>query len=251
MEGYTTLASYYDRFVGADYEQIVGFICNKLKAYGNDPSLICDVGCGSGSVTLALLQKGFDMIGIDGSFEMLNEALIKRDSMDNGDRALFLCQQLPEFELFGTVDAIISTLDTINYITDEQDLDRLFYWYRNYLNPDGLLIFDVNSLYKFQEILNNNCDIYEDENVFLCWRSNFDGKICDHALSFFERDGDCYFRTDEEQKQRYYSIDEIKAFLAKYQFDLLELKDGYTNQEPTDESERLTFVARVRKENIE
>lgn len=248
MEGYSALAPYYDRFVGADYEQIIEFICNKINAYRSNSSLICDIGCGSGNVTLSLLQKGFDMIGVDGSYEMLNEALIKRDSMDNGSRALFLCQQLPEFELFGTVDVIISTLDTINYITEEEQLDRLFYWYRNYLNPDGLLIFDVNSLYKYNEILKNNCDILEDDDVFLAWRSNFDGKICEHALSFFEKDGDCYFRTDEEQKQCYYSVDQIKSLLDKYDFDLLELKDGYSEKEPTDKSERLTFVARVRKE---
>lgn len=251
MDSYMALAPYYDRFVGADYDRIIAFICARLESYCNEPSLICDIGCGSGTISLALLKKGYDMIGVDGSYEMLNEALMKRDSMDGGERALFLCQELPDFELYGTVDAIISTLDTVNYITDDQDLDRLFYWFRNYLNPDGLLIFDINSLYKYTSVLDNNCDVYEDDNVFLTWRSRFDGIYCDHALTIFEKDEDCYFRSDEEQKQRYYSIDEIKALLEKYQFDLLEIKDDYSEREPFENSARFTFVARVRKEFAE
>lgn len=249
MEGYTALAPFYDRFVGADYPKMVAYIAKKIREYKPDASLVCDLGCGSGSVTLALLEYGFDMIGIDGSFDMLAEAMNKREQLQNADKALFLCQELPEFELYGTVSTIVSTLDTFNYLTDAEDLDRLFYWLRNYLDPGGILIFDVNTLYKYQSVLDNNCDIYEDEEVFMAWRSKFDGKLCYHDLTFFEKDEDCYFRRDESQAQRYYSLEEIKALLNKYDFDLLEVADDYSDEAPHDQTQRYTIVAKVRKDS--
>ena len=125
MDQFTALAKYYDRFVGADYGKMADFIDHKIKEFFPSASLVCDIGCGSGTLTLALLEKGYDMIGIDGSVEMLSEAINKRAEVKNGDKALFLCQQLPEFELYGTVDCIVSTLDTLNYLTEETDLPVL------------------------------------------------------------------------------------------------------------------------------
>ncbi len=248
MNEFTALAQYYDRFVGADYEQIIDFIDNKLKQYYKEPSLVCDVGCGSGTVTLGLLDRGYDMIGIDGSTDMLMEAMDKKADMPDGERALFLCQQLPEFELYGTVDGIVSTLDTLNYITRPEDLERLFYWFQNYLNPGGILIFDINTLYKYQELLDQHCECYEDEDVFLAWHSQFDGVICNHQLTVFSQREALYERGDEEQTQRYYSVDEIKTFLDRYNFSLLEITDDYTDQHPSPKTQRLTFVAKKKEE---
>ncbi|PWM39364.1 MAG: SAM-dependent methyltransferase [Clostridiales bacterium] len=248
MNGFHALAHYYDRFVGADYGRIVGFIHENLQKYCGEGSLICDVGCGSGTVALKLLKKGYDLIGIDGSPEMLNEAIQKKDCLPQSDRILFLCQELPDFELFGTVDAIISTLDTLNYLTDEQQLHRLFYWFYNYLNPNGILIFDLNTLHKYRDVLDNNCDIFEEDGVFLNWRSQFDGMICSHSLTIFEKmPNGFYQRNDEEQFQRYYSMEEITAMLERYHFELLDICDCYSKSRPNDQSERLTFVARCKK----
>ncbi len=244
MNDFTALARYYDRFVGADYDGIVHFIDRKLKQYYSEPSLICDVGCGSGTVTLGLLKLGYDMIGIDGSTDMLMEAMDKKAELPSGERALFLCQQLPEFELYGTVDGIVSTLDTLNYLTEPEDLDRLFYWFQNYLNPGGILIFDINSLYKYQKLLDQHCECYEEEDVFLTWRSQFDGTLCSHQLSVFTPCDDLYDRSDEEQTQRYYSEKEIKSLLEKYGFILLEITDDYSDQKPGADSQRLTFIAK-------
>ena len=247
MNDFSELARYYDRFVGADYDKITSFVDEAIKKNFPNASLVCDVGCGSGTVTLALLQRGYDMIGIDGSAEMLAEAMNKRVDISNGERALFLCQQLPEFELYGTVDAIVSTLDTINYITNEEDLDRLFYWFRNYLNPQGILIFDINSLYKYQNVLENHCDAYEDEDVFFVWRSQFDGVYCNHQLTYFLKNANKYERRDEEQLQRYYSEEEVRLLLKKYGFSILGVFDDYTVQKSSSKTQRLTFV--VKKED--
>lgn len=244
MNEFTALARYYDRFVGADYEKIIHYVDQQLKKYSPMDALVCDIGCGSGTVTLGLLQLGYDMIGIDGSPDMLMEAMDKKAEIENADRALFLCQQLPEFELYGTVDCIISTLDTINYLTDLADLDRLFYWFRNYLNPNGLLIFDINTLYKYEALLDQHCECYEEEDVMLVWRSQFDGTFCNHQLSVFTKDHDVYLRDDEEQQQRYYSIETIVDVLKKYRFTIIAITDDYTDQSQNEKTQRLTFVAK-------
>ena len=248
MIGYTALAGCYDQFVGADYEKIVGFIDGMLREYVADPQLICDIGCGSGTVTFKLIEKGYDLIGIDGSVDMLSEAMQKRLQIENGEKALFLCQELPDFELYGTVDAIISTLDTVNYISNEKDLDRLFYWFRNYLNPDGLLIFDVNSYFKYQSVLKDFCQIYDGEQEFLAWRSQFDGTNCYHQISVFSQEDGAYHRSDEEQVQRFYSDELIGKLLKKYNFELIGVYDDYSDQKPSSETQRLTYVSKVRKD---
>ncbi len=248
MNGYTALAQCYDRFVGADYQKITDFIDWQLQANFDSPKLVCDLGCGSGTVTLELLKKGYDLIGIDGSVDMLSEAMQKRMLIENGDKALFLCQEFPEFELYGTVDAIISTLDTFNYITDEKDLDRLFYWIRNYLNPDGILIFDVNSQYKYEKLLADHCELYDDDDVYMTWRSQYDGTFCRHNITVFERNDDIYFRSDEEQLQCYHSEDRIQKLLSKYDFELIGVFDDYSEKQIDAKTERYTYVAKVRKD---
>jgi SAM-dependent methyltransferase len=237
------LAPYYDQFVGADYNKIEKFILARIQEYSPDASLVCDLGCGSGTLTYRLLEHGYDMIGIDGSVEMLSEANNKRYEHPNGESVLFLCQQLPEFELYGTVDVILSTLDTFNYITYPADHDRLFYWLRNYLNPNGLLIFDVNTQYKYQELLDRHCEVYEEDDVYMVWHSQFDGTMCQHTLTFFEKDGEHYYRSDEEQQQRYYSVDEIRELLLKYGFKLLEMRNDYSECTPDQTTQRITFVS--------
>lgn len=243
MNQFSALAKYYDRFVGADYKKITDFIDNKIRRNNPDASLVCDIGCGSGTITLSLLDKGYDPIGIDGSIDMLSEALNKKMDHPKGEKALFLCQKLPEFELYGTVDCLISTLDTLNYITEPKDLERLFYWFQNYLNPNGLLIFDINSKYKYQTVLDNQCRIYDEEDVFMAWQSRYEDELCYHNLSIFSKCGDLYARYDEEQIQRYYSVDFIKNLLQKYGFKTLQISDDYSEKVPDDQTQRLTFVA--------
>lgn len=245
MNDFSNLAQYYDRFVGADYEKIADFIDHEVRNVNPDASLLCDVGCGSGTLTYLLLKKGYDPIGVDGSIDMLSEAQYKRCEHHNGDKVLFLCQQLPdEFELFGTVDVIVSTLDTINYITDPDALDRLFYWFHNYLNPGGILIFDINTLYKYKYILDQHCECLEEDRVFINWRSQFDGVFCSHLLTFFEKEkNSLYSRSDEEQVQRYYSEDDIVHLLNKYGFQLLKSTDNYSSESPKDNTQRITYVA--------
>ena len=165
----------YDKMVGADYDRISDFIIRAIEKYKPDSSLICDLGCGTGKVIDKLSRQGFDMIGIDSNEDML---IIAHETFasNNISDVLLLEQDITEFELYGTVDAIYSTLDTVNYITCKRKLDKFFKLVRNYLNFDGLFIFDVNTEYKFKEVLDGNDFIYDNDDLFCCWSAEFDKK---------------------------------------------------------------------------
>lgn len=242
-------SDHYDRFVGADYDKIAGFIDGAVKKYKPGSSLVCDLGCGTASVTAKMSLLGYDPIGIDNDPDMLSVA---RDKLaDSGiTDVLLLCQDITEFELYGTVDVIFSTLDTLNYVTEPDKLDRLFALVKNYLEYDGLFIFDVNSGYKFKNVLSDNVFAYDGEDCFCCWHSHFDGDsgICTHGLTYFSlRSDGSYERSEETQKQRYYTIDEITSIAERYGFEVLSVSDGYSSKQVTESTERVAFILKINK----
>lgn len=244
-------AENYDLMVGADYDKIIDFIDNSIKKYKSDSTLVCDLGCGTGTVALALSKRGYDMIAIDGSEDMLGVAREKATS-ESDDKVLFLCQDIVNFELYGTVDVIYSTLDTVNYITDKRDLNTFFKWVRNYLNFNGLFIFDINSEYKFNNILNDNTVVYEFDNMFCAWETvrRSDKIRFDHYLTYFKKmDSGLYERFDNVQMQRYYSGDEIEVIAQKYDFEIISVCDNYSEKSVKDSTERLTYVLKTNKKN--
>ena len=158
---YNEFAYVYDRLIDdVDYKSWVDYYLKIFKRYGLKPSLGLDLGCGTGNMTLELSSRGIDMTGIDISEDMLMVARDKSGSQD----ILYLNQDMTEFELYGTVSFVISSLDCINYITDKRDLLKVFKLVNNYLDPGGLFVFDINTSYKLQNILGNNTFILENEN---------------------------------------------------------------------------------------
>ena len=142
QEMYESLAEVYDDFMNdVPYEKWCGFIVNRLKKYGIEDGLVCDLGCGSGILTTMLSDMGYDMTGIDLSAAMLGKAMERRGSRD----ILYLSQDVRNFELYGTMRAIISTCDTLNYVTEKKDLEKVFFLAANYLDPGGLFIFDLHT----------------------------------------------------------------------------------------------------------
>ena len=119
MESYTDFAYIYDKLIDQDYEKWADYIEEIFKTHNVNPKLVLDLGCGTGSITNILAKRGYDMIGVDLSSDMLNVARDK--AMEDGLDVLYLCQDIREFELYGTVDAIICTLDVLNYITEPED----------------------------------------------------------------------------------------------------------------------------------
>ena len=152
MEAYGKFAQVYDLFMdNIDYESWAEYIEKHLKAQGIEDGLVLELGCGTGTMTGLLAQKGYDMIGVDNSEEMLAEAMKK--IMETGQDILYLLQDMQEFELYGTVRAVVSVCDSLNYITDREELLQVFRLVNNYLDPQGIFLFDMNTVHKYRDIL--------------------------------------------------------------------------------------------------
>ena len=249
---YSAIARVYDELnKDIDYVTWADFIEKCFSRFlTTRPELVLDLACGTGRMTGELARRGYDMIGVDGSPDMLSEAYEK----NGGERILYLLQDMREFELYGTVGAVISCLDSINYLVEAGDLEKTFGCVHNYLDPDGLFLFDVNTPYKFKEIYGNNAYILEDENdgsaVFCGWQNEFDEKsgICDFYLSLFEEDDNgSYIRSDEHQRERMYDMKELEATLIKSGFELLGVFSDYSFGTPDEKCERWYVAAKAKK----
>ncbi len=249
-EGYHAIFDIYDKLnADIDYEAWADFVEENFDRYLTArPELVLDLACGTGSMTLALAKRGYDMIGVDGSEEMLGVAFERA----MGAGCLFLLQDMRAFELYGTVGAVTCCLDSVNYLTGEGDLDRCFATVHNYLDPNGLFLFDVNTPYKFEYVYADNAYILEDEESgsYCGWQNAYDREthLCDFYLSVFRRDGEHYLRADEEQRERCYSMDEIRQSLEKNGFELLSVSEDFSFGTPKETSERWYFAARCIKE---
>ena len=250
-EGYDAIASVYDKLnAELDYKGWADFFESCFDRYlEKRPEIILDLACGTGRMTRILADRGYDMIGVDGSEAMLSEAY-----MQGGEGILYLLQDMREFELYGTVGATVCCLDSLNYLLDPKDIRQTLSLVHNYLDPDGLFIFDVNTPYKFENIYGNEAYILEDEDengaVYCGWQNEYDkdSRICDFYLSLFsETENGSYIRSDEHQRERCYSEEELKKLLAETGFELLGIYEDFQLTVPKDSCERWYIVARAKK----
>ncbi len=207
---YNDFAEIYDKLQDIDYNSFIRYYLKIFDKYNLNPSLVLDLACGTGNITLPMAQLGYDMIGVDLSEEMLGIAADK--ARDKSLDILFLNQDMTEFELYGTVDAAVCALDGVNYLTQDGELLQLFLLIKNYLNPDGIFIFDINSEYKLKNILGENTFVYDEDDTYCVWSSSYDEdeRICSFNLDFFKReDSGLYSRFEEYQEERAYSVSEI------------------------------------------
>lgn len=240
---YNKFSSIYDKFIGIDYPEWILYIESIWAKFGVSPHLVLDLACGTGNFTVALSDKGYDMIGVDSSVQMLSQAQSKAEGKD----ILFLLQDMREFELYGTVDACICMVDAINYILEEDELSEVFRLVHNYLNPDGLFIFDINTVYKFKHVLGENsfCDISDDDAII--WENYYDEGlgINEYLVNIFtSTDNGLYERHEEVHKQRAYEADVIAKKLVGAGFELLGTYDALSFNAPKKGSEKILFVAR-------
>ncbi|MBR2353204.1 MAG: class I SAM-dependent methyltransferase [Clostridia bacterium] len=245
-EGYDAIARVYDRLNSdLDYEAWADFFERLFDRFlGKRPELVLDLACGTGRMTRILADRGYDMIGVDGSAEMLAEAY------SEGGGILYLLQDMRELELYGTVGATVCCLDSLNYLLEEKDLARVFSLVHNYLDPDGLFLFDVNSTYKFENIYGDNAYILEDDAAFCGWQNEYNREtgICEFYLSVFEeqRDGS-YERADEHQRERCYDRETLCRLLGEAGFEVLGIYGDYEASDPVETTERWYFAARAIK----
>lgn len=243
MQAYTGFAQVYDLFMdNVPYEEWSHYLISLLEEYGVSDGLVLDLGCGTGKMTRLLTKAGYDMIGVDNSGEMLQIA------MEQGTEGiLYLCQDMREFELYGTVAAVVSICDSVNYILEEEDLLSVFRLVNNYLDPGGVFIFDLNTLYKYRELLGETTICENREEGSFIWENYFDEEeqINEYDLTLFIREESGLFRKYEETHyQRGYELETIKQLLDEAGMEFVEAYDAFTREQPKDDSERIYVIAR-------
>ena len=246
MEAYTDFASVYDELMdNTPYEQWCDNITKVLGEYGINDGLVLDMGCGTGSLTQLLAARGYDMIGVDYSQEMLNVACRKRE--ESGYDILYLNQDMREFELYGTVRAIVSICDSVNYLLEDEDIVACFKLVNNYLDPQGIFIFDFNTEYKYREILGNQVIAEDREECSFIWENYYDhtSMINEYELTLFvQEEDDLYRKYQESHFQKAYTLRDIRSMIEASGLKFVTAYDAYTQKAPMHNSERITVIAR-------
>ncbi|MCD7763987.1 MAG: class I SAM-dependent methyltransferase [Lachnospiraceae bacterium] len=288
MASYESFARVYDLFMSdTPYDDWCDYLHGLLLKYGVADGLVLELGCGTGAMTQRLARLGYDMIGVDNSIDMLEIAREKQpdirndlsdadmpdSAMPGGSKALdfaisgewnvsmtsnvkekesdilYLLQDMREFELYGTVRAVVSVCDSMNYITEEDDLLQVFRLVNNYLDPGGIFIFDLNTEYKYRELLSDNVFAENREEGSFIWENWYEEEtgLNEYDLTLYIRkdsSDECYERYEETHIQRAWPIDCVCSLLAEAGLRLEAVYDAFTEDDPRQESERVYFVAR-------
>ena len=249
MAGYGDFAYYYDLLTeNVDYENRCEYICNLLAENGIGKGILLDLACGTGTMSLLLSDKGYDVIGVDASEDMLSVAQEKK--MESGKDIMFLCQRMEELDLFGTINGAVCTLDSINHITDEETVKKVFSKVSLFMEDKGIFLFDVNTPYKHREVLSDNTFIYDMDDVYCVWQNSTDKEtlLTEVSLDIFEKDTeeeeDVYYRYSEEFSEKGYELSEIEKWLTEYKFEVLGVYEELTKNEISEKTQRAVFVAR-------
>lgn len=246
MDAYTGFAAVYDMFMdNIPYGEWCTYLEGILKEYGVEDGLVLDLGCGTGKLTRLLAMDGYDMIGVDISEDMLEIAM--EHQAEEGGEILYLLQDMREFELYGTVRAVVSICDSMNYLMEYEDLVQVFSLVNNYLDPNGIFVFDLNTPYKYQEVLGEQTIAENREEGSFIWENYYDEEeaVNEYDLTLFIREDDGRFRKYEETHyQRAYSLKTIKKALEEAGMVFVEAYDAFTKEPPKADSERIYVVAR-------
>ncbi len=249
MSIYNSFADVYDIFMdNIPYDEWVDFIEKIWDKYNLKPQLVCEIGCGTGNITQRLANKNYDMIGIDLSQDML---MVARDkNYDNETNILYLGQDMRSFELYGTVDCILSICDSLNYIKTEADLLKVFKLVDNYLDPQGLFVFDLNTKHKFKNVYGNNTFTDITEKGAYIWENNYNEEtaINEYNVTFFLKDEEesFYHKYEEFHEEKAHDIETVKALLEEAGLKV-EGVFGENFEEYSESQERVYIVAREQK----
>jgi len=277
LEAYTDFASVYDIFMDdVPYQEWADFLAGLIERYGvskpvrrdketpdkgrgealydkdaserelldAEKNLVLDLGCGTGTLTELLYRKGYDMIGVDMSQEMLNIALSKREQEESG--ILYLCQDMRDLDLYSTVGTVISVCDSVNYLLEDEEVLETFCLVNNYLYPGGIFIFDFNTIYKYEQVIGDTTIAENREDCSFIWENLYHEKqhINEYDLTVFAREGELFRRFTETHFQRGYSLEEMTGYVEKAGMRIELVLDADTHKEPGECSERIYIVAR-------
>ena len=270
-ESYRSFASVYDEFMdGTDYQKTADQIQDMITRFGvSKPSqkrtgaseakdvllaaennLVVDLGCGTGKLTEILADRGYDVMGIDLSEEMLGMALERRDSLRH--KTLYLCQDMREFELYGTAGTFVSVGDSVNYLLTDEDMARLFERVNTFLFPGGIFVFDFKTLHLYRDVIGDSTIAEDREDCSFIWENWYDdeSRINEYDLSLFIRENrmgedDNLFRKYQEiHRQRGYTLEEMKRFAQAAGMTWITEMDSDTMGPVGEESERILCVVR-------
>ena len=243
MDAYTSFAEVYDMFRdNVPYEEWSRYLTELLKEYRIEEGVVCELGCGTGKMTRLLADAGYDMIGVDMSEDMLAIA-----SMENPQQILYLCQDMRELELYGTVAAVVSVCDSMNYLLEEDDLLEVFQRVNEYLEPGGVFLFDLNTIYKYETLLGETTICENRPEGSFIWENYYDAEeqINEYDLTLFIQEKENLYRKFEETHyQRGYSMEKIRTLLEEAGMEFVTAYDACTKNPPRENSERIYIVAR-------
>lgn len=258
---YNTFAGFYDELTdNISYPARAAYFDSVIRRFCPQASILLDLACGTGSLSIELARLGYDVVGTDASEQMLSEAMQKKAQVLYGEdfereepsdpqveKLLFLCQTMQELDMYGTIDAAVCALDSINHITDPAVVQKVFDRVSLFLNPGAVFVFDVNSIYKHREVLGNNVYVFDREDVYCVWQNSCqeDGALVQMDLDFFEYDeeSDRYTRTSESFCERAYSDEQIRAFLQKSGLKLLATYAEDSFDPVQEDTQRIIYVA--------
>ncbi len=248
MGNYAVFAQFYDALTAnVGYDRRAEYFLSVLERLGHAPGLTLDLACGTGSLTLELFRRGVDVYGVDSSVEMLSEARTK--CMEAGADILFLCQKMQSLDLYGTVDTVVCSLDSLNHLGGREELGQAFQRVSFFMDPGGYFVFDMNTPYKHEKVLGNHTFVYDMGPVYCVWQNRFSagsGRV-DIQLDFFEREGKLYRRSREHFSEFACPVEEVLSLLQKAGFEKVQVYDELTFDPPREDSQRLVFAAQKRR----
>ena len=245
MSAYEALAKVYDQLTGdVGYERRADYIEKLFKRSQIPVRTVLDLACGTGEMTAILTERGYEMIAADASPEMLAQAREKAADLA-GEPPVFLNQSMTGLDLYGTVDAAVCCLDSLNYLTSPKDVQKCFQRLHLFIAPGGLLVFDVNSVAKLSALA-GQVFLDETEDVYCVWRTEFEkrSRLCSYWMDIFTRRGDGgWDRAGEEHRQRAYEVDELKAWLLDAGFNRIRTFGDCRMSAPRENEQRIYFSA--------
>ena len=284
MEAYTGFAGVYDIFMeDTPYEAWADFLSDLIEKYGiskpirekegtlvkegsrqqkdgsealeemvseraleTERNLVLDLGCGTGTLTELLYAKGYDMIGVDSSEEMLLKAMEKKEK--SGSEILYLCQDMRDLDLYSTVGTVVSVCDSVNYLLEDDEVESVFSLVNNYLYKGGLFIFDFNTVYKYEKVIGDTTIAENRDACSFIWENYYHGqeRINEYDLTIFAREGEggLFRRFTETHLQRGYTLDEMLGFVERAGMEVVLMLDADTREKPGETSERIYIAAR-------